>query len=151
MGNSLNKKGFGIMEILVSIVVLGFLMMALLNLQLGNREVFLRIRARDGAVNVAQNAIDSLSLMGAAALSKHAIDSQVIEFEKSRSWPRTVGFPMEVVYSVRIEVSDDSTYLATETSAYQSLNHTYAKRLDVTVSWPYKTSVQSINYSGVVR
>jgi hypothetical protein len=120
-------------------------------LQLGNREVFLRIRARDGAVNVAQNAIDSLSLMGAAALSKHAIDSQVIEFEKSRSWPRTVGFPMEVVYSVRIEISDDSTYLATETSAYQSLNHTYAKRLDVTVSWPYKTSVQSINYSGVVR
>ena len=147
MGNSLNKKGFGIMEILVSIVVLGFLMMALLNLQLGNREVFLRIRARDGAVNVAQNAIDSLSLMGAAALSKHAIDSQVIEFEKSRSWPRTVGFPMEVVYSVRIEISDDST----ETSAYQSLNHTYAKRLDVTVSWPYKTSVQSIKYSGVVR
>ena len=61
MGNSIKKqnrcRGFGIIEILISIVVLGFLMTALLNLQLGNRDALLRIRARDGAVDVAQDAM----------------------------------------------------------------------------------------------
>lgn len=155
MGNSIKKqnrcRGFGIIEILISIVVLGFLMTALLNLQLGNRDAFLRIRARDGAVDVAQDAIDSLSVLGVAALSKTALPTQKINFDKHRSWQRTGGFPIEVNYSVEILVSDDTTYSSVETSNYSSLQHTYAKRLDVKVSWPFKGTTHSINYSGVIR
>lgn len=154
MGYSLKNKncrGFGIIEILISIVVLGFLMVALLNLQLGNRDAFLRIRARDGAVDVAQEAIDSLSIVGLSALSKTALPSQNISFKKVKTWQRTGGFEIKVPYSVSIQVSDDSDYSSTETSAYSSLEHVYAKRLDVKVSWPFKGTTQSINYSGVVR
>lgn len=155
MGNSLKKhcrcSGFGIIEILISIVVLGFLMMALLNLQLGNRDAFLRIRARDGAVDVAQDAIDSLSVLGVSALSKTALPSQKITFNKTRSWQRTGGFPINVNYDVEILVSDDAVYASEEKSYYGSLEHTYAKRLDVKVSWPFKGTVHSINYSGVIR
>ena len=155
MGDSIIKqkrcRGFGIIEILISIVVLGFLMMALLNLQLGNRDAFLRIRARDGAVDVAQDAIDSLSVLGVSALSKAALPSQKITFNKTRSWQRTGGFPINVNYDVEILVSDDAVYASEEKSYYGSLEHTYAKRLDVKVSWPFKGTVHSINYSGVIR
>ena len=155
MGDSIIKqkrcRGFGIIEILISIVVLGFLMMALLNLQLGNRDAFLRIRARDGAVDVAQDAIDSLSVLGVSALSKTALPSQKITFKKTRSWQRTGGFPINVNYDVEILVSDDAVYASEEKSYYGSLEHTYAKRLDVKVSWPFKGTTHSINYSGVIR
>ena len=53
------KKGFGIVEVLVSIAVLGFLYAALNHLQTGNRDALLRIRGRDGAIDVAQQVIDS--------------------------------------------------------------------------------------------
>ena len=53
------KRGFGIVEVLVAAAVLGFLYVAVLNLQSGNRESLLRIRGRDGATEVAQNIIDS--------------------------------------------------------------------------------------------
>jgi prepilin-type N-terminal cleavage/methylation domain-containing protein len=155
MGNSIKKqnrcRGFGIIEILISIVVLGFLMTALLNLQLGNRDALLRIRARDGAVDVAQDAIDSLSILGVSALSKTALPSQKISFSKTRSWQRTGGFPIKVNYNVEINVSDDATYASEEKSYYGSMDHTYAKRLDVKVSWPFKGTTHSINYSGVIR
>ena len=55
-----HKRGFGIVEVLVAAAVLGFLYMAVLNLQSGNRDALLRIRGRDGATEVAQNIIDSL-------------------------------------------------------------------------------------------
>ena len=47
-----NKKGFGIVEILVAAAVLGFMYMAVLNLQGGNHDALLRIRGRDGAIEV---------------------------------------------------------------------------------------------------
>ena len=53
-----NKKGFGITEVLISAMVLGLLYMAILHMQTGNREALLRIRGRDGAIEVAQQVID---------------------------------------------------------------------------------------------
>ena len=155
MDNSLNKnvsrRGFGIIEILVSIVVLGFLMVALFNLQGGNRDAFLRIRARDGAVTIAQDAIDSLGKVGLASLSETALPSQKISFSKTKAWKRTGGFPVKVDYQVDIQVSQDALYSSQEKSSYDSLDHVYAKRLDVKVSWPFKGTNHSVNFSGVVR
>ena len=63
-----NKKGFGITEVLISAVVLGLLYMAILHMQTGNREALLRIRGRDGAIEVAQQVLDSLNRIGIASI-----------------------------------------------------------------------------------
>ena len=63
------KRGFGIAEVLIAAAVLGFLYMAVMNLQSGNRDALLRIRGRDGATEVAQQIIDTLSARGIAELS----------------------------------------------------------------------------------
>ena len=69
LGKALKRrKGFGIVEVLVSAIVLGFLYLALLNLQVGNRKALLRIRGRDAAVEVAQQVLDSLQANGVTAL-----------------------------------------------------------------------------------
>jgi prepilin-type N-terminal cleavage/methylation domain-containing protein len=145
------KKGFGIMEVLVAIAVLGFLYVAVNNLQSGNRDTLLRIRGRDGAVEVAQQVIDSLSRVGIATLSKK--DTISIP-QISRTWkgqPGVVQHDMTVNYSAQVVLSPDSTFKSKSASAYDTVSHVFAKRLDVTVSWPFKSSTQSISVSRIVR
>lgn len=147
-----SKKGFGIMEILVATAVLGFLLVALNILQGGNRDSLLRIRARDGANMVAQELIDSLATLGMASVP--ATKGIPMTFQKVRTWKGTPGLishTMTVHYDVTVDVSDDSTYRSTERSDYNSFQHVYAKRLEVKVSWPFKSSTQSISMSGVIR
>lgn len=145
------KKGFGIMEVLVAIAVLGFLYVAVNNLQSGNRDTLLRIRGRDGAVEVAQQVIDSLSRVGISTLSKK--DTISIP-QISRTWkgqPGVVQHDMTVNYSAQVVLSPDSTFKSKSASAYDTVSHVFAKRLDVTVSWPFKSSTQSISVSRIVR
>ncbi len=145
------KGGFGIMEVLVAIAVLGFLYVAVNNLQSGNRDTLLRIRGRDGAVEVAQQVIDSLSRVGIATLSKK--DTISIP-EISRTWkgqPGIIQHDMTVNYSAQVVLSPDSTFKSKSVSAYDTVSHVFAKRLDVTVSWPFKSSTQSVSVSRIVR
>ncbi len=146
------KKGFGIVEVLVSIAVLGFLYAALNHLQTGNRDALLRIRGRDGAIEVAQQVIDSLKSAGVKSLSDK--DTAFVIPEISRTWkgqPGIVAHDMTVKYSVAVNVFSDKDYEVLTSSKYDNISHIYAKRLLVTVEWPFKGSVQSINISGVVR
>lgn len=145
------KDGFGIMEVLVAIAVLGFLYIAVNNLQSGNRDTLLRIRGRDGAVEVAEQVIDSLSRVGISSLSSY--DTISIP-EISRTWkgqPGMVQHDMTVNYSAQVILSPDSTFKAKSASAYDTVSHVFAKRLDVTVSWPFKNSTQSVSVSRIVR
>ncbi len=178
MGIPLNTKrtrgGFGIVEVLISAVILGFLLVALLNLQGGNRESLLRVRARDGAVAVAQETIDSLSALGLASLSNAALLGEpceegeecppkdcnesaglvVCEYPKSRTWkgsPGPVPYDVTVDYTAEVTLSNDTDYRSSEASKFASENHLYAKRLDVKVSWKFKQSTQSVSMTGVVR
>lgn len=151
-----SKKGFGIMEVLVAAVVLGFLYMALLHLQLGNRETLLRIRGRDGAVEVAQNVMDSLRTVGLAGLTDcvktGGDDDCVITIEKK--WDRgerVGGGSASIQYEAQVRFAPDDQYRAKSKSQYDSVAHIYAKRVEVTVSWPFKGSTQSIDVSGVIR
>ena len=64
-----NKRGIGIIEVMVAALVLGILYAAVSNLQKGNRETLLRIRGRDGATEVAQNIIDEISAQGLASFT----------------------------------------------------------------------------------
>lgn len=144
-----SKRGFGIMEVLVAIAVLGFLYMAVNRLQSGNRENLLRIRGRDGAIEVAQQVIDSLGQVGVTSIP----DSLKID-SIERSWkgqPGVVAHTMTVYYSAKVVASPDSMFTASARSDYDSVAHVFAKRLDVTVSWPFKSSTQSISISRIVR
>lgn len=164
------KRGFGIVEVLIAAAVLGFLYIAVLNLQTGNREALLRIRGRDGATEVAQNVIDSLGSLGLASLSDDKLISDGaggLTLAKSNGTPDTIrikrewkGQPgiientMSVDYKAVVSVSPDAEYMSKATSQLlktDSVKHVYAKRLDVKVSWQFKNSVQSITVSGVIR
>ena len=157
------KRGFGIMEVMVAALVLGLLYAAVCQLQKGNRDALLRIRGRDGATEVAQNVIDDLSSKGLASFADmnltdngdgtYSLEPQTIV----REWkgqPGTVPYTISIDYTVNVKVSGDDTFKAGASSLLVGANgasHVYAKRVDVTVSWPYKDSTQSISVSGVIR
>ena len=150
------KRGFGIVEVLVAAAVLGFLYMAVLNLQGSNRDALLRIRGRDGATEVAQNIIDSLGALGVARLSDASVGAsgKISSPNIERVWkgqPGAIDHDMKVVYNAEVTVSHDADYMSNNTTMLQSVQHVYAKRLDVKVSWQFKNSTQSITVSGVVR
>ena len=141
-----NMSGFGIVEVLISAAVLGFLYLALLHMQVGNREALLRIRGRDGAVEVAQNIIDSLKTVGVASITSFSKNDIV------KSWDRGTGGKSSVTYSADVTVGAADEYKATTSSIYDAnIEHVYAKQVDVKVSWNFKGSVQSVNVSSVVR
>ncbi len=155
------KRGFGIVEVLVAAAVLGFLYMAVLNLQSGNRDALLRIRGRDGATEVAQNIIDSLGALGIASLTDANLpteDGHIVPITISnieRVWKgqpgATVDHDMKVVYNAEVTVSPDADYMTTTSTTLSNVSHVYAKRLDVKVSWQFKSSTQSIVVSGIIR
>ena len=140
-----NLSGFGIVEVLISAAVLGFLYLALLHMQVGNREALLRIRGRDGAVEVAQNIIDSLKTVGVASIASFSKDNIV------KSWERGPGGTSTVTYKADVTVGNANEYKATTKSNYENVEHVYAKQVDVKVSWNFKGSEQSVNVSSVVR
>lgn len=173
------KRGFGIVEVLIAAAVLGFLYMALLNLQSGNRDALLRIRGRDGATEVAQNIIDSLSALGIASLTddhldpcnvdknppagfaecdcesgSHTLKNFVLTTRTWKGQPGAVDHDMTVKYTATVMVSLDEDYTAKTSSmllSTDSTQHVYAKRLDVKVCWQFKSAIPAITVSGVIR
>lgn len=157
-----SKRGFGITEVLVAAAVLGFMYMAVMNMHGGNHDALLRIRARDGATEVAQNLIDSLGALGLANLfddnlSKNEDGAVNYTFEIpqiKRTWegqPGAVSNTMTVIYNAEVTVSPDADYMVTNSTLLGTTNHVFAKKLDVKVSWRFKNSTQSITVSGVIR
>ncbi|MCQ2054382.1 MAG: type II secretion system GspH family protein [Fibrobacter sp.] len=147
-----NKKGFGIVEVLIAAAVLGFMYMAVLNLQKGNREALLRIRGRDGAVEVAQQVLDSLKTVGLAAIpSCTAKDTSFDVPVILRSWDRGLGGTSTIAYSSKVTVAPTNDYVTSNESQYEKVSHVYAKQVNVAVSWNFKGSLQSINVSTVIR
>ena len=174
------KRGFGIVEVLIAAAVLGFLYMAVMNLQSGNRDALLRIRGRDGATEVAQQIIDTLSARGIAELSDDKLVScgtgcltlaktdgagtlEPDTIKVIREWEGQPGIltnKMKVEYKAVVTVSSDADYLSSNKTQYsenasetseKTVAHVYAKRLDVKVNWDFKNSTQSITISGVIR
>jgi Tfp pilus assembly protein PilV len=156
-----SRKGFGLLEVLVAAVVLGFLIIGLNNLQKGNRESILRVRARDAANAIAQEVIDSLAALGPASVQAN---SNGYSLDKKRVFDGEAG-KVEMLYSINFIVTDATTsqaaeektdYMkALETSGNPdnfSVKHQFAKQVEVTVNWNFKNnSKQSINMSSVIR
>ena len=126
--------------------------MAILNLQGGNHEALLRIRGRDGAVEVAQQVLDSLKSVGIASIpSKSAEDTTFEVHDINRKWARGLGDSATVTYSPEVTVSATQNYTSTDASQYETIHHVYAKQVKVKVSWNFKGSTQSIEVSSVIR
>ena len=146
------KAGFGIVEILISSLVLGFMIVALNLLQTSNRDAIIRIRTRDGAVAVSQEVLDSLSAVGVASLQMPA-DGNKIVLHRKREWegkPGVYGHKMAVDYTVRIGISNDADYQEQNASYYRTTQHVYAKKVDIEVEWTYKGTPHSISMSTVL-
>ncbi len=153
------KRGFGLIEVLVAAVVLGFLFIGLNALQKGNRESILRVRARDVANVIAQDVIDSMSALGSASVA-------VGEINLHRTHIFTGSVNAKVPYSIKVVVMDEDPDLLQvvndETDFMKaqgagignnelSVRHRLSKQVDVTVNWEFKRSLQSINVSAIVR
>ena len=147
-----NKKGFGIVEILVAAAVLGFMYMGVLNLPGGNNDALLRIRGRDGAVEVAQQVLDSLKSVGIASIPSNVLTDTTFEVQEiNRKWARGLGDSATVTYSSEVTVSATQDYMSTDASQFETVSHVYAKQVKVKVSWNFKGSRQSIEVSSVIR
>jgi len=153
------KKGFGLLEVLVAALVLGFLVVGLNRMQLGNREAVLRVRTRDAANFVAQHVLDSLGSIGLSSIvaeAKPKCNGDILvycepeykyNFEGNKGIVKT-----DVKYKVEVELLDNSEQKQTEKTYYESgITTTYAKSIEATVSWNFKNSTQSIKMAKVVR
>ena len=147
-----SKKGFGIVEILVAAAVLGFLYMAVLNLQGGNHDALLRIRGRDGAVEVAQQVLDSLKSVGIASIPSSVLSDTTFDVQDiNRKWARGLGDSATVTYSSQVTVAATQNFMTKDSSLFNAVSYVYAKQVKVKVSWRFKGSVQSIEVSSVIR
>ena len=146
------KRGIGIMEIVVASMVLGILYVAVSNLQKGNREALLRIRGRDGAIEVAQQVLDSLKSIGIAAIPSKSLSDTTFEVpDINRKWARGLDDSATVTYSPMVTVAPTQNYTSQSSSQFETVSHIYAKQVKVRVSWNFKGSTQSIEVSSVIR
>jgi len=152
------KKGFGLLEVLVAALVLGFLVVGLNRLQLGNRDVLLRVRARDTANLVAQQVLDSLGSIGINSIEEKVQDNcdgkslVYCEREYKYNFEGKGGIKTDINYIVEVELLPITDGQKQEDKTnYETTTTTYAKSLEATVSWTHKNSTQSIKMARVVR
>jgi prepilin-type N-terminal cleavage/methylation domain-containing protein len=142
------KKGFGLLEVMISAVVLGFLLVGLNLLQKGNREAVIRIRTRDAAQIIAQDFIDNLSRRGISSVPDNKVDT-IIEYE----WKGKNGeINSKVTYNLSATVSPVDILKSDESSDYAANNaHIPAKKVELKVSWPFKNTTMSISEERIIK
>ena len=146
-----NKKSFGVVVSLVVVALLGFSYMAMRNLG-GNGDALLRIRGRDGAVEVAQQVLDSLKSVGVESIPSKALADTTFNVQKiNRKWARGIGDSATVTYSSQVTVAATSSNSLQTPAPFELASHIYAKQVTVTVFWNFKGSKQSIEVSSVIR
>lgn len=146
-----NKRKFGIVVSLVVVALLGFSYMAMQNLG-GNGDALLRIRGRDGAVEVAQQVLDSLKSVGVESIPSKALADTTFNVQKiNRKWARGIGDSATVTYSSQVTVAATSSNSLQTPAPFELASHIYAKQVTVTVFWNFKGSRQSIEVSSVIR
>jgi len=143
------KKGFGLLEVMISAVVLGFLLVGLNLLQKGNREAVIRIRTRDAAQIIAQNFIDSLSRLGISSV-KDTTKKDTVYYE----W---IGSNDKKLYTRDYTIGAVENLKSVESSDYarniQNVDtvHISAKRINLTVSWLFKNTTMSISEERIIK
>jgi len=159
------KRGFGLLEVIVASLVLGFLVVALNNLQKGNRENILRVRARDAANFVAQHVLDSISASGLKSLeiscdlnpTVYSNPDYIYHFEgKPQLNKKTDGIKVETRYNVEISCVGNAETIRNTSKFKEAIGignapDTISQSLEAVVAWQHKSSTQSIKMTKVVR
>jgi len=147
------KKGFGLLEVLIAAVVLGFLIVGLNKLQMGNREAVLRIRARDAANFIAQQVLDSLGSIGINSIQLDENCGGQLVYCKEKYTYNFEGNSGNITTGIdyKVEVELLSYQPSEEKTDFTTITNTYAKSLQATVEWDFKKSKQSIQMAKVVR
>jgi len=141
------KKGFGLLEVIIAAVALGFLIVGLNGLQMGNREGVLRVRARDAANSVAQRILDSIGSVGVNSIKAEAqakCGGKLLVYCEPKYEHSFGNYAVEVELLNEERKSINNTY-------YTETQYDYAKSIEATVSWKFKQSTQSIKVAKVVR
>ena len=123
-------------------------------MQGGKHDALLRIRGRDGAVDVAQQVLDSLKAIGIASIpssSNPDNDTTYSVQDINRKWARGLGDSATVTYHPEVTVSATQNYTSRDSSQFETIHHIYAKQVKVKVSWNFKGSTQSIEVSSIIR
>ncbi len=141
------KRGFGLLEVLIAAVVLGFLIVGLNGLQKGNREGVLRVSARDAANLVAQRVLDSIGSVGINSVKAKAQANCGGKFLVYCE-PNYEYYSRN--YAVEVELLNEDRK-SVNTTYYADIQYDYAKSLEATISWNFKQSTQSIKMAKVVR
>jgi len=151
------RQGFGILEVLIAAVVLGFLIIGLNTLQKGNRESVLRIRARDAASFVAQHVLDSLGSTGINSLKakeeSKCENKTLVYCEPEYTYNfegKQQGIIAPIKYRIEVEFLNENKQ-AIDTTRFAKDTNIYAKSLEATISWDFKKTNQSIKVAKVVR
>ncbi len=147
------KRGFGLIEVLVAAVVLGFLLVGLNTLQKGNREAVIRIRSRDAAQIIAQDFLDSLSKLGLSSIPGTVAEPGTITKTKDYEWDgNNGGIIAKIPYTIEAVVTVDPISSTLDTSNFLKNNeHITAKNVNLIVRWPFKNSTQSISMSRIIK
>jgi len=149
------NRGFGLLEVMLAAVVLGFLLVGLNLMQKGNRDAVLRIRTRDAAQIIAQNFIDSLSRLGISSLEDDDTErTETVDYEwkgndekitDKRSY--TIKYKIKAVDNLKsIESSDYARSLGNGDTLRVS-----AKRVELTVSWQFKNTTLNIKEERIIK
>lgn len=147
-----SKDGFVIVKILIAVAVLGFVCLAAKTLQGENQDALLRIRGRDGAVEVAQQVLDSLKSVGLESIPSNSLKDTTFEVQNiDRKWARGVGDSATVTYSSQVTIAATSSNSLQSPAPFELASHIYAKQVTVTVFWDFKGSKQSIEVTSVIR
>jgi len=153
---SIAKQGFGLLEVLIAAVVLGFLIVGMNIMQKGNREAVLRIRSRDAAQIIAQDFLDSLSSLGISSIQNIPTKTKIAERNYEWTGGKDGGITAKITYTIEGTITDDEeNNKVTERSEFIDGNivHTVSKNCNLTVSWQFKNSTQpqSITVSRIIK
>lgn len=141
------RGGFGLLEVVASMIILALMSTAIMYLQYGNRQAALRIQARNEATEIGQNVIDSLSALTLAQVQPIS-DREVLSNERNLA----TGGTMRKRYVVNVTVQAQT---AGETVTIDG--HTYggtvetSKEILVDVMFLMGTTPHHINLSAVVK
>jgi prepilin-type N-terminal cleavage/methylation domain-containing protein len=142
-----SKQGFGIMEVVVSMVIMALMASAVMYMQYWNRVAALRIQTRNEATQIAQNYLDSLRAQGLASVV--AIPHDTV-FGSVRNLMG--GASVRTKYVVVVSVADQMTSNPINVSGTSyTATHSYSKQLNVDVSWVLNKGTYHIKLAGVVE
>ena len=141
------KLGFGLLEIVVSMIVLALVSTSIMMLHYGNRMASLRIQMRNEATEIGQNILDSMS---AHALSKLTpiVNLQVQGNERHLG----TGAKTKRIYTVNASIVPHTVNQAVTIDGV-SYGHEVNTRSEIVVkvSFPVANSTQSVELSTVVK